>query len=175
VIDPVMYLPIAFIIFAVVVFYLAARLRRKAGIPAGRIVYVDASQWNKVEKPLYDRELRLTGKPDYLVQQGKQVIPIEVKSGHAPPQAHEWHISQLAAYCILVEREYGTRPAHGFLHYADRTLEIDFTPLLETSTLAIIQEMQKRTSQIQIDRSHHDQNRCIYCGYRSICDQALRI
>ncbi len=170
-----LYISISLILIAFIIFYIAGRMRRKAGIPSGRMIYIDSNQWIKVDKPLFDKRLRLTGKPDYLVRQGKQVIPIEVKSGRAPGQPHPWHISQLAAYGMLVEAEYGTRPDYGILHYANRTLAIDFTPTLETSTVAIIQEMQKRTSQIQIDRSHHDQNRCIHCGYRSMCDQALRI
>ncbi len=170
-----LYLSIAFIIIAVVIFFLAARLRRKTGIPSGRVIYIDSSQWMKIEKPLFNKELRLAGKPDYLVRKGKQVIPIEVKSGRAPHQPHAWHISQLAAYCMLVQSEYGTRPEHGILHYADSTLAVDFTPALEQSTLSIIQEMQSRVSQLQIERSHRDPNRCMHCGYRSICDQALRI
>jgi CRISPR-associated exonuclease Cas4 len=169
------YLPIVFIILAVLLFYLAYRQRKKAGIPSGRVIYSDASQWKKVEKPLFDKEIRLAGKPDYLVHRGKRILPIEVKSGHAPQTPNGWHVSQLAAYCILVESEYNNRPPYGILRYLDRAIAIDFTQTLENSTLALIQEMQKRTSAIQIDRSHTDQNRCLHCGYRSMCDQALRI
>ncbi len=168
-------LSVASIIVSVVIFILAARLRHKTGIPAGRVIFTDASQWSKVEKALFDKELRLAGKPDYLVRNFKEVIPIEVKSGHAPHQPSPWHISQLAAYCLLVESQYGTRPHQGILRYADRTIAIEFTPALETATRKVIKEMQDRTSQPQVNRSHQDQNRCIYCGYRSICDQALRI
>jgi CRISPR-associated exonuclease Cas4 len=171
----VLILSISSIITALMIFLLTARQRRKAGIPAGRVIYIDSSQWKKVEKPLIDKELHLTGKPDYLVRQGRQVIPVEVKSGHAPPQPHPWHISQLMAYCMLVENAYGTRPGHGVLHYVDQTLALDFTPALEASTLAMIREMQGRSSQVQIERSHHDQYRCLHCGYKSICDRALEI
>lgn len=65
--------------FAIVFFILASRQRKQAGIPAGRVIYSDASQWGKVERPLYDPKLRLTGKPDYLMKQGNQLIPVEVK------------------------------------------------------------------------------------------------
>ena len=66
-----LYLAILFGVIAMVLFFLAARQRRQAGIPGGRVIYIDTNQWGKVEKPLYDPELRLTGKPDYLVKQGK--------------------------------------------------------------------------------------------------------
>jgi CRISPR-associated exonuclease Cas4 len=171
----VQYLSIVSLILAILLFFYANRQRKIAGLPAGRVIYGDASQWMKVEKPLFNKQLRLTGKPDYLVRNGKQVIPIEVKSGHSPKQPPVWHISQLAAYCVLVESEYGSRPAKGILHYSDRSFSIDFSKSLESSTLAIIAEMQKRTSEIQIDRSHRDPNRCLQCGHRAICEQALRI
>ena len=144
-------------------------------MPTGRVIYTDSSKWGKVEKPLYDPVLRLTGRPDYLVRHGKQVIPIEVKSSKAPFEPHEWHLYQLAAYCMLVEHEYRSRPPHGILHYSNRTIALDFTPALEAATRATIHEMQMRASQIQVERSHHDQYRCLHCGYRSVCDQALRI
>jgi CRISPR-associated exonuclease Cas4 len=171
----VLYLALFSLILAIMLFLLALWQRRKAGIPSGRVIYADTSHWMKVEKPLFDKHLRLTGKPDYLVKYAAQVIPVEVKSGHSPREPRAWHVSQLAAYCLLVDSEFGNRPAHGILHYADRTLEIDFTPRLENATLSLIAEMQSRASHLQIDRSHHDQNRCLHCGYHSTCDQALRI
>lgn len=170
-----LYLAILFGVIAVVLFFLAARQKRQAGIPGGRVIYIDTNQWGKVEKPLYDPELRLTGKPDYLVRQGKEVIPIEVKSRQAPQVPYDSHIYQLAAYCMLVEREYGTRPTHGIIHYANKNFAIDFTAQLEGSITSIIREMQGRTSHSQMNRSHQDGKRCQHCGYRSICDQALRI
>jgi CRISPR-associated exonuclease Cas4 len=168
-------LSIIFLVVAVFLFILAYRQRRQAGIPSGRVILTDASQWGKVERPLYDPGLRLTGKPDYLVRQGSQVIPVEVKSGKAPQSPYDSHIYQLAAYCLLVEHEYGTRPTHGILHYSNRTFAIDFTSALEGSIQAIIREMQARTNRTHVDRSHQDGKRCLHCGYRSICDQALRI
>lgn len=171
----VLYFSLLFLGIAVVLFVLASYQRRRSGIPSGRVIYTDASQWNKVEKPLFDPDLRLTGKPDYLVRQGKQVIPIEVKSGRAPKVPYDSHIYQLGAYCILVEGEYGVRPRQGILHYPEKSFAIDFSAELENSVRTAIQEMQGRTCHAQVERSHTEPNRCQHCGYRSICDQALRI
>jgi CRISPR-associated exonuclease Cas4 len=170
-----LYFAILLGIISVVLFFLAASQRRKSGIPAGRVIYVDTNQWGRVEKPLYDPELRLTGRPDYVVKQGREVIPIEVKSRQTPQAPYDSHIYQLAAYCLLIEREYGIRPTHGIIHYVNKNFSIDFTEELERSILAIIREMQGRTNHSQVDRSHQDGKRCQHCGYRSICDQALRI
>jgi CRISPR-associated exonuclease Cas4 len=169
------YLSILFFIIAVILFIVATRTKRQAGIPGGRVIYADTNQWGEVEKPLYDPILRLTGKPDYLVKQGSQVIPVEVKSRNSPQAPYDSHIYQLTAYCILVEREYGTRPNYGIIHYRNRTFAIDFTSTLEETTKLIIHEMQEKTSRSNCERSHDNPRNCQHCGYRSICDQALRI
>jgi hypothetical protein len=111
----------------------------------GQVIYIDASQWEG-QKPFYDPELRLTGKPDYLVEHGNQVIPVEVKSRRAPQSPYDSHIYQLAAYCLLVEHAFGIRPSQGFIHYADRTFEIEYTHALEASIKGIIQEMRGHTT-----------------------------
>jgi CRISPR-associated exonuclease Cas4 len=169
------YIAVLFLLIAIILFFVARRQRRESGIPAGEIIYTDTSRWGKVEKPLYDPEIRLTGKPDYLVESGKQVIPVEVKSGGTPQAPYDSHIYQVAAYCLLVIHEYGIRPNRGIIHYPKRTFAIDFTQSLEDSVRETIQEMQERTTRSQVDRSHAEPRRCSHCGYRSICDQALRI
>ena len=80
---------IVLVVLASLLFVLSSRQRQRAGIPAGRVIYTDTSQWGKVEKPMYDPERRLTGKPDYLVKHGNQVIPVEVKSRRAPQAPHD--------------------------------------------------------------------------------------
>ena len=169
------YLSIFFLLIGLVLFVVAARRKRQAGIPAGRQIYSDTNHWGKVEKPLFDPNLRLTGKPDYLVKQGKQFIPIELKSTSSPRAPYDSHIYQLAAYCLLVEHEYGNRPNYGIIHYRNQTFAIDFTPTLEETIKAIIREMQEKTIHSQADRSHNNPRNCQNCGYRSICDQSLRI
>jgi CRISPR-associated exonuclease Cas4 len=164
-----------FVIMAIILFIVAGYQKRKVGFPDGRIIYSDTQKWGRVEKPLYDHVLRLTGKPDYLVKKDQMVIPIEVKSRRAPRQPKEWHIYQLAAYCLLIESVYKIRPKYGIINYQDKSFAVDFTEKLEESTQEIIHEMQSRASQLQVDRSHDDQERCIHCGFKSVCNQALRI
>jgi CRISPR-associated exonuclease Cas4 len=158
---------------AVVMFWLSARQRRLAGLPGGRVIYVDTSQWAKVEKPLYDRVLNLTGKPDYLVQSGDTYLPVEIKSSQVHQRPYESHIYQLAAYCLLVERTYGYRPTYGILHYTNRTFAVDYTPQLERALLELLAEIRSSQASQDVNRSHNARQRCISCGYRSVCDQAL--
>src|SRR3972149_6466396 len=54
------------ILGALLLLWAAARQRRSAGLPGGRIIYTDTNRWDRLEKPLYDPALEITGKPDYL-------------------------------------------------------------------------------------------------------------
>lgn len=169
----VYYLALALIILALILFWQSGRARRAAGLPGGRIIYTDTRAWGKNEKPLYVNALGLTGKPDYLVRQGGHIIPVEVKSGRAPGSPYDSHIYQVAAYCLLVERVYGERPPYGIIHYPDRDFAIDYTPELEKSLLALLDEMRRDSRRQNVERSHQTPARCRGCGYRSICAEAL--
>lgn len=161
------------LVLAVVMFLLSGRTRRAAGLPGGRVIYSDMGAWEEVDKPLYDPVTQVTGKPDYLVKQGKMVIPVEVKSGRTPENPYDSHIFQLAAYCLLVEREYGVRPTHGIIHYNRRTFEVAYTKELETTLIDILTEIRRCDSRKTVHRSHQQAARCAGCGFAYTCDQAL--
>jgi CRISPR-associated exonuclease Cas4 len=168
------------VVLAGILFWQAGRRRKAAGLPGGRVIYSDTRGWGPVEEPLYDPDLGLVGKPDYLVQQGEVVIPVEVKTARRVHGPYDGHIFQLAAYCKLVEHAYGTRPPYGLLHYTSRgeagpgqTFAIDFTPELETALLDLLAEMRQHERKREVARSHESPARCAGCGYRGLCDQSL--
>jgi CRISPR-associated exonuclease Cas4 len=162
-------------LLAAALFWWSRRQQQASGLPAGRVVYADAKPVGAPEKPLYDRELGLTGKPDYLVkaESGGALVPVEVKSARAPSEPHEGHVFQLLAYCLLVERSTGKRPPYGLLRYRNRTFAIDYTPQAEQELLAVLAEIRTCERRREIPRSHDDPHRCIRCGFRSVCDQRL--
>jgi CRISPR-associated exonuclease Cas4 len=167
-------LALLLVLIALFLFWQAGRQRKASGLPGGRIIYADTRQWGAVEKPLYDPVLNLAGKPDYLVMQSNgQIIPVEVKTGRSPAAPFDSHIYQLAAYCLLVERSLGKRPAYGILHYPGRTFAIDYTQALESALLDTLAEMRQQERRSEVDRSHDQPARCARCGYRAICDQRL--
>jgi CRISPR-associated exonuclease Cas4 len=169
-------IPYAILILALLAGYLfwrAARERAESGLPGGRVIYADPKLWGPVEEPLYDARLKLTGKPDYLVRQGEKLIPVEVKTGRTPSAPHDSHIFQLAAYCLLVERTFGVRPAYGILRYPQRTFAVDYTPELEDTLLALLAEMRRDERRGDCPRSHDQPARCARCGYRAHCDQRM--
>ena len=167
------FLAVTLLAFAIVALLLAERGRKASGLPRGRVVYSDTRGWSPVEAPLYDAVTGLAGRPDYLVQQGEQVIPVEVKSSRSPASPYESHIFQLAAYCRLVQAEYGRRPAYGLLHYQERTFAVDYTPELEQSLIDLLVEMKRDEHKKDVPRSHEQAGRCAKCGYRNTCDQRL--
>jgi CRISPR-associated exonuclease Cas4 len=166
-------LAIFVLILALVLLWQANRSQRAIGLPAGRVIYADTRNWGRVEQPLYDAELGLVGKPDYLVETGGQVIPVEVKSSPVTTAPYDAHVFQLAAYCLLVQRHYGKRPAYGILHYPNRTFAIDYTAQLESQLLKLLEEMHAQERRKEVSRSHESAARCSRCGFRTICDQRL--
>ena len=168
-----LYLGLAILLVAVVLFFISRRQRRAAGLPGGRVIYTDTRAWGAVEKPLFDRDLGLTGKPDYLVEQNGEIVPVEVKTGRTPEAPYDSHIFQLAAYCLLVHRTTGKRPTHGILHYPARDFAVDYTPALEEALLTLIADMRINERHAEVHRSHEDEHRCQRCGFRESCDQRL--
>ena len=115
------------------------RMWQNTGLPAGEVVYSDTGAEQAVFEPLVSPRYGLVGKPDYLVEikgtRGPLRVPMEVKSRKRPATPAAGHILQLGAYCLIVEDLYGQRPTHGYLRYADATLEIPFTDALRTQVL----------------------------------------
>lgn len=168
-----LYFAAVLLLLSLVIFWQASQKRKALGLPAGRIIYVDEGSWNPLEQPLYDPELGLVGKPDYLVDDGETIIPVEVKSSRIVNQPYDSHIFQLAAYCVLVQHQHGKRPRYGILKYPNRVYAVDFTPQLEQSLLDLIEEMHSKEKGKTISRSHESPERCNRCGYRGTCEQRL--
>ena len=168
-----LYLALFLILIAFALLWQARRRQREVGLPAGRVIYTDTSQWGPVEKALYDPEIGLVGRPDYLVETKNEIIPVEVKSGRISSSPYDSHILQLAAYCYLVENTSGKRPSHGILQYANRTFAIDYTTELESILIELIDEMRIKIRRKDVPRSHESAARCNACGYRTVCDQKL--
>ena len=168
-----LFAAIALLAGGLALLWFSGRLRRRAGIPAGRVIYSDTRAWRECPEPLHASSINLTGKPDYLVQRLHYVLPVEVKSGSAPAEPYRSHVLQLAAYCYLVESEYGRRPPYGLIHYADRTFAINYTPELEDALVDTIEWMREDMADGQADRDHDDPARCRACSYAGHCDQRL--
>ena len=164
---------IALFLAGILLLSLARARRAQSGLPEGRLVYVDTSAWRRTERPLFSKAYRITGKPDYLVDDGHEIVPVEVKSGRAPHQPHESHVMQLAAYCLLVEETTNRRPRYGIIKYADVAFEVDYTPELKEALLMTVDEMRDDLTHDAARRNHTDSRRCESCGYAEYCDEKV--
>ena len=168
------FIALFLILFGLMVFWLSRQSQAEAGLPIGRVIYSDTHGWQTIEQPLFSRTYGLTGKPDYLVQQGRDIIPVEVKSAHAPSDGpRRSHVLQLAAYCLLIEETYRQKPKYGIVKYADRMFAVDYTESLRTGLLDVIADMRDDLARGETQRSHDEAARCGHCGYRHACTERL--
>lgn len=168
-----LYISSLLILGALILFWFSRRQRESSGLPAGRVVYTDHNSWGELEKPLYDPVLNLTGKPDYIIEHGDAIVPIEVKSTYLKGAPFDSHIYQLAAYCLLLSQVFNHKPSYGILHYPNQDITIDYTPDLEQSIISLVREIRSKERRRVIERSHESVNRCRRCSFRNLCDQSL--
>ncbi len=172
----VIQLTLVFLILIIAALWLLSQsqlLRQRTGLPRGRVVYTDTTSWSRCTAPLFSPTYGVSGKPDYLIQQGRTYIPVEVKSRVAPEVPYPSHIMQLAAYCLLVEDTYEQPPEYGIIKYRDQAFEIDYTPQLKTRLLNTLDEMRSGFTTRDVSPQHRDAARCRSCGYRQVCDKSL--
>lgn len=160
-------------VLAALLFWLSLRQRKQLGIPQGSLLYEDMDADGKLRRALYDAQLNLVGRPDYLIRQNGELIPVEVKSGRSPKKPYDSHIYQAAAYCLLVSANYQQRPSHALIRYPERTFKINFTQQLEDDVRHLLSEMRAFADGILPQRSHEHTARCRACGYLEVCDQSL--
>lgn len=170
-----MYTWIAFLLIALALLLLwqAARQRAKLGLPTGRVVYSDTGVERELEQPLFDEDLQLLGRPDYLVEGADGLVPVEVKSGRTPRKPYDSHIYQLAAYCLLVARNFRQRPAYGIIRYPQRSFRVEFTQVLESQLLQLLAGMRRGLDAAELHRSHQIAARCNACGFRQLCSERI--
>ena len=168
-----MAVAITLLFLALLIFIASLQLRHKTGLPQGRVVYSDTGAWRRNEQSLFSKQHRVVGKPDYLIEDRGELVPVEVKSSRAPTQPREGHVLQLATYCLLVEETFGKRPRYGIIQYADKQFAIDYTPELERELLGVINQMHADLGANESHRNHKDARRCANCGVRESCDERL--
>jgi CRISPR-associated exonuclease Cas4 len=166
-------LALALLVLGLALLWLARHQRNRSGVPTGRIVYADMGAWQRCEHALFSARQRITGKPDYLVEEHGRIIPVEVKPGREADRPYEGDVLQLAAYCLLVEEEYGQRPPYGLLKYRPGVWRIDYTPELRQQLLARVAQMRADLTARDLSPNHHEAQRCQRCGQREHCSQRL--
>ena len=166
-------LGIALILGAIGIFVLAFILRQRSGLPWVRVVSQDVSEARTLARPLYSARLGLTGKPDYVLQRGSDLIPVEVKPNRYAQQPYRSDLMQLAVYLVLIEETTGTAPPYGLLRYAEATFRLPYTAAVRAEVLTTLSEMRDLLRATDVARDHEDAARCRKCGFRDQCEDAL--
>ena len=147
------------------------RLKIKHKIQNGKIIYYDL---NVPAKPFFSKRYRICGKPDYIVIKDDHYIPVEVKTGeHREPKKN--HIFQLAAYCQMLEENYGSFVPYGILVYNDTSQQykIPFNPKLRFELESSIKKMRLILKTKKIVRNHNDPYKCKSCSLSSYCNKKI--
>lgn len=139
-------------------------------IQQGKIAYSDL---NKPAKPLFSKRYRIAGKPDYILKRNNYYVPVEVKTGRQrEPQKN--HIFQLAAYCLLLEENYGGFVPYGILVYgASQQYKIPFDPKIRFELESTIKKMRNLLKTGEVMRNHNDPNKCENCSMGTYCDMKI--
>lgn len=150
---------------------LAIIARAKHGIGTDEIMYVD--ELDRRPKMFFSKRFGLKGRPDYVVLVGDDHIPVEVKTGRVPRGPLFSHILQTAAYCLLIEEEYGKAPPFGLLRYKTSQHEIDYTPDMRKLILEKLIDMREILTTRNVHRNHTRKGKCINCSRRKGCPERL--
>jgi CRISPR-associated exonuclease Cas4 len=146
-------------------------LYRRFGV-AGRVVASDSGV-SRATPVLRSARYRLSGKPDYLVEEGGFVVPVEVKPRRRSTTPWVRDVVQLAAYCLLVEEVEPRFGGYGYLRYAGRTFRIDFTDALRAELLRTLAALRADRTAADVEPSHNDPGRCVRCSLLLACGRPV--
>jgi CRISPR-associated exonuclease Cas4 len=149
----------------------ASKLRKDYGIESGAIEYVDSL--DNTTKILTSEKYDLRGRPDYILKKEDGLVPVEVKTGRTPKGPLFSHILQLAAYFLLIEENYKTRPPYGIIKYSEREQEIENDEELKKILIAKLREMREIMIIKKVHRNHKRDSKCRFCSRREICPEKL--
>ena len=135
----------------------------------GRIEYIDIDDSKAFRSDKYG----LSGRPDYIIKVGDNLIPVEEKTGRTPKGPLFSHIIQIAAYCLLMEETAGKAPPYGLLKYPEHEHEIEYNEDLKKLLLEKLAEMRSIVGTGDVHRNHNRPGKCKNCSRRSICPETL--
>ncbi len=146
--------------------------RAKYELGTRELRYVDS----EAEKPklFVSKRYGLAGRPDAVLLAGDVHVPVEVKTGRTPRGPLFSHILQLAAYCILVEEEFGKPPPYGIIRYEGASHEIEYNEDLKKIVLGKVEEMRSALARGGgTHRNHNRPGKCVGCSRRASCPERL--
>ena len=145
--------------------------RRRAALPTGTLVSSD-----NLEQPcpvLFSKRYGLKGKPDAILRTPTGLAPIERKRSSSPRRPHDSDVIQAAAYCLLIEDNYGETPLFMRIDYSGTWFDVPFTEKHRQWVLQVSERLRAARTKDTCSRSHNMPAKCRSCAQRPNCNQAL--
>ena len=138
--------------------------RRSVGLGAGRTVSLD-------RLVLRSTRLRLVGRPDRIIRDGRSIVIEEWKSSRAVRGSH---VAQLGVYFLLAAERFGVEPLHGFIVCGDGSRHrVENTPELRERVLAIAGQIRAARERVADPLPvAPPPAQCRACGQRANCRQS---
>jgi CRISPR-associated exonuclease Cas4 len=146
----------------------AKRSRHKV---VGDIAYLDST--TKKPETLVSSVNKLSGRPDFILQQGDATIPVELKTGRVPRGPLFSHILQVASYCVILEDMNRKGVTHGILRYGSVEHEVEYTPDLKKLVLEKAGDIRRARLAGGAHRNHNRPSKCRGCSRRAVCPEKL--
>jgi len=130
----------------------------------GRLVAVDAGR----PVTLRSEQYRIVGRPDELrrLSDGR-LVPVEFKSRTTPARGPTpSHVTQVRAYCLLVEETSGLPPPYGVLRYSDGEFRVRWDERAREELLSVRAELIRPYD----GRATPSGARCARCPWNAVCD-----
>ena len=143
--------------------------KRKEQAVEGTILYVDGENSRLLRSEKYG----LTGRPDYILEVGDELVPVELKTGRKPRGPLFSHVIQVSAYCMLVEDAMNRKVSHGILRYGDVEHEIDLDDDMRDLVIGKLAEMREESRTGNVHRNHQREGKCRSCSRRDKCPERL--
>ena len=122
-------------------------------------------------------KFNLAGRPDYLIKDGEQRIPVEVKTGRRPKAPFFSHVLQIGAYCLLSEETFTEKPSHGQIRYGfeNEPHEVKWDSDLKILVNEKLEEMNDiLKGRMEAHRNHKRVGKCNNCSRRKGCPERLK-
>ncbi|SNX54556.1 CRISPR-associated protein Cas4 [Thermoanaerobacterium sp. RBIITD] len=175
-------------VFTLLVFYIIAKeifekrpaykeMKRSIGFKRGKLIYIDKQEEVKRKGVIYSKLLKsekygICGKPDYIYDIGRELIPLELKSTRVEDNSPLLKdVMQLTAYFLIIEEEFGKKVLRGRIVYQNTMFEIYNTAKLRKDLLEILKEMRLLESGKFFPEEKGDFLKCRFCPCRdTVCE-----
>ena len=123
---------------------------------------------------IVDKQYELIGKPDFIVSNKENCIPLEIKYSENPSSNV---LYQLIAYALLIENKFKMRVKKAYVFYGKRTelnfKRFDISLRDKETTIKILKDLQTELLNTVRPEATENVNKCYYCEYKNFCDDVL--